>query len=744
MSNYLEEVLLNSIEENTPIEIKNNRVFDYSNPHKFVFTLTKDTVEKLDLKNWFTSYEKEAMVSTAGIRGPQNVLYPHDTRFPINTIGIALATLAKALVLKEKYNGKNLVKLCACEVRYNSKLYMDIISRIQANLGITTLIPFEKRTIPIWLASFLVFKLDLVGAEYITSSHGISVKNATKDLNNQGSQFLPDESAQFVNKMKEILETVEKEGQYQIEFSALDDSLINQDVMKRLNNGIDLYVEYLKSGVAKDENLEELKQFNKKIIIDSVGGCAYETSNKILKILGIEDKFVWFNVEQDPFFHSIGKYEKTDEAGKKYLYDCSLDVTISAKDEEGKECFPVINSMNYGEKLANFPVGTVSLITDPDHDRLNIVQVEDIKNIERVEKTGVDCIKLNDNRILCIFSANQAFLMIMDFWAKQLKKNGTFYDHERFIVKTTASSRSWDEWAHKNGIKVINTPVGFKEIASVVKKIEVQIQKGQDEISIEDIFGKQIGLKPQARMLFAGEESGGMIIGSEDMIVSHNGRCALAMREKSAFEAIIVASCLIASLGDTSLYEYLENVYSENSIVSRFGVRQDISYYNESETNIYKLKRAKLEGETKRSENDIFYLTLAIAIKEGKITLENAKEILNSAFNNLNFENLIGIEFVGDGTYLDFEDKFVEIRPSGTDAKTKTYADGKNKDELIVWANVLGNWSGRMNETYKKFLPREYVAGVRETAFQLYERYTVKDADFEPFEVKNYDWLLKN
>ena len=28
----------------------------------------------------------------------------------------------------------------------------------------------------------LAFKLDLVGAEYITSSHGISVKNATKDL----------------------------------------------------------------------------------------------------------------------------------------------------------------------------------------------------------------------------------------------------------------------------------------------------------------------------------------------------------------------------------------------------------------------------------------------------------------------------------------------------------------------------------------------------------------------------------
>ena len=71
--------------------------------NEFTFCLTKELVEKLNLKDWFKAYKKEALVSTAGIRGPQNILYPHDTRFPINTIGITLATLAKALVLKEKY-----------------------------------------------------------------------------------------------------------------------------------------------------------------------------------------------------------------------------------------------------------------------------------------------------------------------------------------------------------------------------------------------------------------------------------------------------------------------------------------------------------------------------------------------------------------------------------------------------------------------------------------------------------------
>ncbi len=165
----LEKMLLEGVEKNTPESVKNDKVFDYTNKDKFTFTLTKELIEKLDLKKWFEAYKKEALVSTAGIRGPQNIIYPHDTRFPINTIGITLATLAKALVAKEKYPQNKLVKLAGCEVRYNSKTYLDLIARIQAALGIKTLVPSNRQTIPIWLASFLAFKLDLVGAEYITS-----------------------------------------------------------------------------------------------------------------------------------------------------------------------------------------------------------------------------------------------------------------------------------------------------------------------------------------------------------------------------------------------------------------------------------------------------------------------------------------------------------------------------------------------------------------------------------------------
>lgn len=728
----LEKLLLEGVENNTPDDIKQNKIFNYNDKNKFTFTLTKEIVDKLELEKWFEAYKKEAMVSTAGIRGPQNVLYPHDTRFPINTIGITLATLAKALVLKEKYPNDELVKLVGCEVRYNSKIYLDIIARIQSALGIRTLVPKDRQTIPIWLASFLAFKLDLVGGEYITSSHGISVKNATKDLNNQGSQFLPDESLEFVAKIEQILETVKQNGEYKIEFEASQNELIDEDTMAKLNNGIDLYVEYLKNGVANQNNVELIKKFNKKIIIDAVGGAAYNTLSKILDKLGVANNFVWLNTQEDPFFHSIGKDIKD---GK--FYDWSLDITVVSKDKCHREYFPVIETLKYNEKLKDYPIGTVCLITDPDHDRLSVVQLEDIKNFDKIKAVGVDTVKLDDNRLLCVFSANQAFLMIMDFWTHLLKDNGAFDKHKRFIVKTTASSKTWDEWAENNGIEVISTPVGFKEIANATKKIEYQIEKGEKDIKIVDIFGKTISLGDSPRMIFGGEESGGMIIGSEELIKSLGNRCALAMREKSATEAIIVTSALVASL-DVFLWEHLSNVYTKNNIVAKFDVREDIAYYNESEPNIEKLKEAKLLGEGLRTKNDIFYLALAIAKYENKITLENIKEILSSTFSNLDFSRLLDVKFVGDGTYFDFEDKFVEIRPSGTDAKTKAYAGGANKNELLDFAKTLGNYNGDLNETYKKYINEDYLINVKEKSLEIYEKFAQTDEDKREFKIPNY------
>lgn len=745
--NELENELFKSVYDKTPDYIKNLDIMDFSKDGEFTITLKKEYLYPYDAKTnplglnlyeWFANYAKEAKVSTAGIRGPQNILFPQDTRFPINLFGIVLATLAKSLAAKEKYGNHEILKVAGREVRYNSDLFLDAIARIQAANGIKTLVPVERKTIPIWLASFLAFKLDLLGGEYITSSHGISVKNATKDLNSQGSQYLPEESLEFVNKIDEIFKETEKKGTYEIKVSAKDNPLIDEKIMSKLNDGIDLYVEYLKSGVAKSVNLELIKNLKQKIIIENVGGSAYRTLSRVLKKLGISEKFDWFNIEEDPFFHSIGKYNVTPK-GEHAFYDYSVDATVIAKHPNGEKFFPVIETMHYDEKLKKYPAGTCVLITDPDHDRLTITQTESSSRIEFLKENGIDYVELDKDTILTVFTANQAFLMIMDFWTKQLKKENLWKNHPRFMIKTTASASSWDEWAKKNDVNVVNVPVGFKEIANIMKKVELQLKNNPEkEVKVDDVFGNEINLGVNPRLLFGGEESGGMIMGTEDLIESLAGRKAVAMREKSATEAIIAASALIAELKDKPLSDYLKEMFDENEITARFDTRVDIAYYNESEPDIDKLKAAKVEGEKKRTKNDLFYLSMAMAVNEGLMTLEDVREVMNDAFKSLIFDNLEDIKFVGDGTYLKFAHKYIEIRPSGTDAKTKAYGGGSNKEMIETYANVLGNYSGDRTELHKKFIPEDFYEKTKDMAMDYYLKFVDKGANNEKFVIPEY------
>lgn len=753
MNETLEQKLYESVKKNTPDYVINNKYIDIDNKKEFTFVLKKEHLlpydeksnpEGLNLNSWLNNYEKEAAVSTAGIRGPQNILFPYDVRFPINIMGILLATYAKALVASEKYKGKKLLKLAGREVRYNSEKFLDLIARVQAAQGIETLTTYQRKTMPIWLASFLAFKLDLLGGEYITSSHGISVKNATKDLNSQGSQYLPEESMEFVNKIKEIFNIVREKGAYEIKIAASDDALINEKYMQSVNNGIDLYKEYLEKGVANRENIDLIKTLNNKIIIENVGGSAYNTLSKILEAFQIENHFVWMNTQEDAFFHGIGKYD-TDPKGNKCFYDYSVDATVIAKKPDGTTFFPVIDTLNYKEKLKQYPNGTVILITDPDHDRLTVCQIEDIKAADFLNETGISYTKLDNDKILSIYSANESFLLIMDFWAELLKKSGRWNNYPRFIIKTTASAKSWDEWAKFNGVKVVNVPVGFKEIANVMKKVENQIIKNPDsDVKVTDVFGREINLGKNPRMIFGGEESGGMIIGSEELIKSKAGRIAIAMREKSASEAIIIASALAAKLEKENkrLSTALDELYTKNNIISKYDVREDIAYYNESEPDIEKLTKAKKEGEELRTKNDLFFLTLALAEYEGLININQVKSILNSTFKDLNFDNLTDIKFVGDGTFMQFTDKFIEIRPSGTDAKTKAYGAGINKDDISKFARVLGNYSGNLNNLYLDIIPKDYYNNAKNKSMAEYLKFTNKDADTRIFEIPDYKYTI--
>jgi len=104
----------------------------------------------------------------------------------------------------------------------------------------------------------------------------------------------------------------------------------------------------------------------------------------------------------------------------------------------------------------------------------------------------------------------------------------------------------------------------------------------------------------------------------------------------------------------------------------------------------------------------------------------------------LNFTDLKNIKFVGDGTYLEFSNKYIEIRPSGTDAKTKAYGGGLNLEEISKYAKILGNYSGDRTELHKNLIPEDFYNNSKDIALDHYLKFVDKDANNEQFVIPEY------
>ncbi|PJA01274.1 hypothetical protein COX74_03360 [bacterium (Candidatus Gribaldobacteria) CG_4_10_14_0_2_um_filter_41_16] len=710
----IKKVYLDGVERNTPDEVKKTPVFNLSEEGESTLILNRQLVEKWGLEEWLANFKKEATVSTAGIRGIQNVLYPWDVRFPINQVGVALATIAKVLALKEKDGNKTLHKIAAGEVRYNTRQFVDLITRIQAGLGVRTHLALGRKTMPIWLVSFLIFMNDYDGGEYVTASHAVSSKTATKDLDSEGSQFLPEYSVASVSKIEGIIKEAKENG-YAIKLSSINDPLITEDF-----DGIADYTEYLKNGVATPKSLSLIKEQTDnglKILFDFGGGSMFNAMSPILENLGILSVFDFYRAKEDPFFYGIGKTLKLNpQNNQEEFFDLSCDISL----------LEVVKTAGFEEILKEKPLGYVVIMVDPDGDRIVLGQVEPKGRADFLDKLGIGYIAVNEEKIFTVYQPTFGFLMLMDFYMKQLKEAGVFNDYPRLMIKTTCSSLAWDEWAKFNGIAVVNTPVGFKEIAAIMKKTEKQIKDNpQKEVSIKDAFGKEINLGVQPRLIFGGEENGGMIVGPEQYIKSQNGRLAIAMREKSAGEAAVLATAMVARFYKQKkfLSDYLNEIYVSNNISFKFYFRVDDTYYNESEPNPEILKKAKQEGEMKRDEIYSFYLSLSLAFRGKVITLEQARDILKDLFGEMNFDGLKDIIFVTDGVYFDFEDMFVEVRKSGTDAKMRFFFCGQDQQKCQLFSKELAKYKGGIPELFGRYISKDFREQAQNLADKIYSDY---------------------
>ena len=125
----------------------------------------------------------------------------------------------------------------------------------------------------------------------------------------------------------------------------------------------------------------------------------------------------------------------------------------------------------------------------------------------------------------------------------------------------------------------------------------------------------------------------------------------------------------------------------------------------------------------------MYFLSLAFAYRDKKISLEQAKEILSEAFPQLEFKGLKDLYFVGDGTFLMFEDLAVEIRPSGTDAINKAYGMADSRSKAVKYATVLGNFNGTRNSLHQKHIDDGLYSNSKTRAFETLKDYQKKSAE---------------
>jgi phosphomannomutase len=182
--------------------------------------------------------------------------------------------------------------------------------------------------------------------------------------------------------------------------------------------------------------------------------------------------------------------------------------------------------------------------------------------------------------------------------------------------------------------------------------------------------------------------------------------------KKSDGEMIVIQAAMAAYLesGNRFLSDYLESIFRENEIKGKYDVRHDKTYYNQNNADTAALMAEKKQGERLRTRNYAFFLSMAFAYQDGQATLENIKEILNDIFlrDGLNFDDLETICFVGDGVFFRFPNKVLEIRPSGTDAKSKSYAMGDDKMSLARFAMAIGDYDGTITELHARYIPATY------------------------------------
>lgn len=604
-----------------------------------------------------------------GTAGYRDLLDPGDlfnSEVPFNGLNVlvmleARARLAVEAGLKRLHVGG--------EVRPHTQEMIDLAARLYAAHGIEVrLRPAGERTTPIWMSSFGVFFEELDGGENFTASHSQSYKGGWKPMDAAGGQLM-EMAGRIADRTRELARRAADEG-LEIRLAAANDPLIRRDF-----DPYDAYIEVLRQ-VVPVPLLAEIPAaardgFRAGYCVE--GGSMGPAARRIFGALEIPvgpDATVYLTHEQESSnYHGIGIVDGVNHGVDPGKWQVYKHVGAQEQLREG-QC-------------------DVFFIWDPDGDRFNMVTTAPARLAAEAEGAGLEVDPLDDERCLVYFKPNQLYYLLTALKIESLAEAGELGDYDWIVATTFPTSASIGELAAGRGdseLKTYRVPVGFKYFAELVGSLEQQIAAGREQCAATDVTGVETVFGPRPRLLIMAEESGGAAMGPAEPVTSRSGaRTSLAPKEKDAMQIGVMALCLAARLhrrGSSFAENYLE-LLEKNDTRYRFYERRDITLFDES------LQGAERD-EAKAAGNRLKEATVAFfAQLEGKDPAEVTGILAERLPADAEMPAIRRVFHAGDGTFIEFEGQWFELRASGTDAVLRFYMEGRDRQAVASLNQAL-------------------------------------------------------
>ncbi len=630
--------------------------------------ITPDLAARAGLVDWAAAFA----LGTAGYR---DLLDPRDLfnlEVPFNAVTVAVMLAARQQLAREA--GLESLHVGG-EVRPHTEEFIDLAARIYAAGGLRVhLRPAGQRTTPIWFSSFGVFYEELDGGENFTASHSQSFKGGWKPMDAAGGQLLPEAGRRIAERVRELAGQAVSGG-LEIPLAAASNPLIRRD-FDPLAAYVTALRQVIPAGLLAEIPRAAAGGFRAAICTE--GGSMAGTARRIFEALDVqvgEDRTILFTHQDERSdYYGIGILDGVNhgvDPGKWQVYK-----------HVGAQAI-------LREKRAD-----IFFIWDPDGDRFNMITTAPAALAGPAQAAGLEVDPLDAERCLVFFKPNQIYFLLTAARLAALHEAGELDRHDWLVTATWPTSRSLGElarsFAARSGARLgfFQVPVGFKHFAQLVGDLEEQLAGGAEVTAATDATGTRTEFGPRPRLLIMAEESGGAAFGPAEPVISHRRRrTSLASKEKDGFQVGVMALALAARLhrtGSSFAAHYLE-LLEEHAIVHRFYERRDVTLFDESLQGEAR-ERARAEGNRRKQAAVDFFAGLE---KREPAEVEGA--LRDRLPGTVQLPPVQRVFHAGDGTLIEMEGQWFELRASGTDAVLRYYMEGRDAEQVA-----------RLNEAFTK------------------------------------------